>query len=251
MKQILWVLILILCFCLVGFAQNDQCQEIEVQAPSEIRKEVPFDVTASFKGIKQPINSSVNWKIIKGNEINVRIADEPVSVDTKGTKLGDEIVILAEINSEKCKSLAVKRVLITDIIDPIEIDRHGKIGLEAEKARLDNVVYYVQQFDKETGNPGNNKLSVFLYFVKNTPNSILRKRLERILKYLSKAREIKKEKIIFVLSESEIEESMYRYLPSALTEGTCSYNPCFTINGEDFDKLANLFQPNTTKNPKK
>ena len=212
---------------------------------------MPFNVTAILKDNKHPINSSVHWKIIKGNEIIEKINNELVSVDTKGTKLGDQIVILAEINTENCRSIAVKRVLIIDNIDPTDIDRYGKISQEAEKARLDNLYINFQRFDEEVKDFPKPRIFTYLYYEKNTPYRSIKSRLQNILNHLSKTRGMKKDRIVFIIREAGKEETQYQILPNTFLEGMCNYGGCLVVKGEDFEKFANLFQSTATKKTKK
>lgn len=240
MKRILGVAVLMFVSCYAAFAQTNSCREIEIQTPELVPGDFAISAKAVFKENKQAVTSPIRWKIIRGGAIAGQTAKGAIEISTKDVKEGSAVTIIAETDDE-CRSLAMAAVSIEiRCFLPYTIDEYGKLASPTEEfARLDNVAVYVRQFE-QTSELSDNRIFVFLEYNKSSSKNVVKSRIEKIQNYLLTAHKIKKEKLLFLISESEAERVKYQYLPISFAASI--YNQPLIIKGEDFDKLQNFFQ---------
>lgn len=238
-------MILIWIFCLADFAQADinSCQKIIINAPENVQPEGVFKVSASFEKETQPSISKFNWTIILGGNVS-KISDRGIiEINSKELKDSDSIIILAESLDGKCQDASMAKVFVVPAcILPLTIDQYSKPNWNDERARLDNVAYQMEQFKDMA-------LFVFFEFTSKMPAREKRSRLNKLLTYLTETRGLKKDKIVFLISESDLETVKFQPLPKDYD--VTVFNDYLSIGGEDFDKLNNLFQSTTIKRKNK
>lgn len=250
MKQTLFILVFILTFVFRASAQITEgtCGKLIIDAPLNVSPGETFTVSAKYEKNKNSDKSKFNWIIINQNKLTEKDNSETVEITSKGidSKLKETptIIIIVKSANKNCQdSKVIARVYVVDAcILPFTIDEYSNIKWNDERARLDNVILHMQNFEDLN-------LFIFLDFDKKIPPIRKRNRLKKILNYLSVTRNFKKDRIVFLISDSESESARFQPLPKDLLN--TFFSDYFSIKGEDFDKLEKLFQTNTKINNKK
>lgn len=240
-KQIIFSLILIYVFCFVAFSQTDKssCPKIKIKIPDNVRPEETFKVFASFESEKQPSTSKFNWTIIKGDEASKEYNAGIIEI-MPGNLDGEEIIVLAESINENCQNFAMaKTILVFPGDRPSPIEDYSSVRWIEEKARLDNVAFFMQ------GNK-DRELLAFLYFDKQSSQIERKDYLQKILNYLSETGNLDKQRITFFISESDKKRIYFQPASQDFTAAD-HCRDCLIFKAEDFNKLENLFSPKPSK----
>ncbi len=154
------------------------------------------------------------------------------------------IIVLAEALDKKCQDMAIAKVfVIPNVGSPLIIDEYSELNWNDEKARLDNVAIQMQNFKDM-------KLFAFFNFDNKISQAKRKNYLIKVLNHLSALRGLKKNRITFLISESDAKRVWFQPFPKDFNSAFC--DNCFVIKGEDFERIDNLFQskPVTKKRSK-
>lgn len=244
MKQIIFTAILILAFCFACFAQTggSPCPKINITAPESVMPEQIINASASFEKETQPSTSKFNWTIIIGNDVSKIFHKGIINLDSKGFKDFETIILLADSVDKNCQSTAMARVWVVPIRDPIDMDQYSDLSWNEERARLDAAVF-------EMSKQKDMVLFIYFYFDKNSPQIERKTHLINVLHHLSDVRRLEKDRIIFLISETDGQLVKLQMIPRKIYKDfiCCDY---ITINAAHFDKLEKLFNPKLTKGRK-
>lgn len=244
MKNIIFSVILIFVFCYTAFAQttDNSCPKIVINSPDKVWLGESFTVTAKYEKLSSELN--FDWTIIKGEKITKVRKTNSVVVNSDDLELSEPVTILIESTEAKCSDVAMARIpIIPRPFTPTVLTRYEKIDWNEERAHLDEVVSQTEQSK-------NTKLYAFFNFTGRTSSIEKRNHISKVLNYLTAVRKVKKDRIILLISESEMESIRFYLFPqdSSFTD----FFDCLSIKGEDFAKLNKLFQSRTlVKNRKK
>ena len=213
-QRTIFTTILLLAFCMAVFAQvnKESCPNTKIEAPEIVNKDVEeFHIAAK--------NDEKNVKINTGNVGN-----------------SYRINVLAKSSDKKYKKLKMAKAIVFPSSDsPYIIDEYSKLKWNDEKPRLLNVVFTMKEQFKDA------ELFAFFEFDEKTPNTKKKSRLIKVFNFLSATGKIEKNRITFLISETERERTYYQPVPEKVSN---SYfcDDCVIIRGEDLEKIVDIFE---------
>jgi hypothetical protein len=237
MRHIVLLTFFILMFCIVALSQN--CPNFKLKSPEVVTEGDFITLSAVFEKAAET-ETPLHWTVIKGKALTREVGDAVIVVDSTGVEDDENITVIAEIASEKCKQSSVAVTKVKKRLDcglTAKIDEYGKIEWDEEKARLDNV-------SVEINARKDSELFAYFEFSKNTTKKYIKSRLLNVANHFSSLG-IEKNRITLVVSTTEREMTYFEIKP--LNYSGYSIGD-FIIRAEDFDKLERFFQ---NKKPKK
>lgn len=247
MKRIISIIIFTLSSGLAVLSQTSEnpCPKIKINAPETVQAGNKFTVSASFESEKQPSESKFNWVVINEDKVSRINGQGIINVESKNLRDLITIIILAENLESKCQSPAIAKVFsIPNVGSPYIIDEFQKLSWNNEKARLDSAVSQMQEMTDM-------KLLAYLYFDKKDSQTQRKNYLVNFLTFVSGNKKLEKNRIIFLISESDEKTVRFQPVPINFFDYHIYCNDCLIIRGEDFDKLNNLFQSKSTSGKRK
>lgn len=236
MKQFLYTTALLLAFCFISFAQEDNaiCPEIKINAPESIFElRGKFRASASFENDKNPSESKFNWIVIKNNDLLRKYNEGSIEIETDVKREEYKITILAENLNSNCQNPATASVIVVpNIGSPYIIDTYSELSWNDERARLDNIVSTMQRYE-------DSELFAWISFDKKTFNSKAKPKLLKILNHLS-MRGLKNNRVTFMISEADLNTFRFQPVPQELVT-SYYFDEYIIIRGEDLEKLSVLF----------
>ena len=189
MKQLIFISILILTFCLSVFTQQNQvCPKIELNAPTDIVKineKLEFSVLVSDA---EKLKLQYSWTISVTKEFNGQ-GTSTISFDTTGLE-NQSITATVEISGlpKDCKNSfsGIGNVQPSQNIDPSPIDTYQKVSWGTERNKLDNLMLGLNADPRSKG-----FIEILMSDEKNAKTHI-----GRILGYL-KVRGMSRERILY------------------------------------------------------
>lgn len=145
-------------------------------------------------------NASYQWKVKSGEIIKGQDTNK-IEVRAFAPRTAFSVKVKAKEGKTFCASSISVEVVGCGL--PMEIDRFGKLSLDAEKARLDNVGYTFAKAEP------NNQILIVAQFDKNVGEKNLVSRLARAKDFLIKQHQIDSGKILLFLSESDYADLDY------------------------------------------
>jgi len=237
MKHIIFIALAIFTFCfsIFGQANSTSCQKIIIDAPEQIGPEEKFKVSAALETGTSSSTDKFNWTIIKNEQLTKVVRTNFIELESGDIKDLSPIIVLADSFDAGCQNTAMVKIFITPRCGlPMTIDEYGKFPWADERARLDNVSIQMQHIDE------NQKLFIFYNFTKKTQAQV-KNHLVKVLNFLTERGKLKKNRIVFLLSEEDYEKTKFQILPPNFESIAC--DDCILIRGENVEKLMNIFNP--------
>ena len=246
MKRVIFTVILILAFCFAVLAQANEnlCQKIKINAPESIQAGATFSVSASFENENQPSTSKFDWTIINENEV-IKISESGIiKVNSKNLRDVVEIIILTDNLDKKCQIPALTKVLsVPNFGSPYILTEYSELSWNEERGILDAAVF-------EMNEKKDMKLLAYIYFNKKDSQAQRKNYLIKFLNHISEVRNLEKNRVTLLISESDSKRVRLQPVPKQFSDYYCDDN-CLVIKAEDFDRLKNLFQSNSTNKKRK
>ncbi len=118
---------------------------------------------------------------------------------------------------------------------PFIIDEYSELKWNDERARLDNVIATMHDIK-------DSELFAFISFNKRTSQSKRKTYLKKMLNHLTVTRSFEKNRLTFMISQSDEKRVYFQPVPKYVTSIYDSCEDCLVIKAEDFDKLTELFR---------
>lgn len=212
MKKLLCAAILILSFCAVSFAQNNQstaCPEIDVTGPSGIPQPgetVTFTANISGTVLK---NITYIWTISTG-EIS-----EGQGTPTITVKPDTSFTVTVEIKGlpESCPN-ASSETVFGDLPPQAEkIDEFSLSEIRIDKARIDNLIAELQ-------NDPTAQAYIIERFSRNISQRIIDRKIQKIGDYLVKFRKQDKDRFTIIITSADENSTQFWIVPAGATPPT-------------------------------
>lgn len=250
MKQNMLIAILILCFCLSSFVQD--CQNFKISAPESVSESEMVTLSANLDDSSE-VTFPIKWTVIIGEKLIREISSSPISFEVSEPKDDYKIIVLAESSVPNCKDVLLQKISILIVPHcglPFTIDDYSNINWADEKIRLENVSLQFKEISNSDKSK-QTKLYVYLNSKKDSSSKSIKNRLQKILKHLTSLN-IEQNQIIFVISEANHNNTYFQPLPASFENNICSiYDKCFSLRGEDIEKLEWMFGTKLTNKNKK
>lgn len=218
MKQIIFTVILIFTFCFAAFAQKDRnsCSQIKIKAPEIVyEKDETFKVSASFENQDDSLISKFNWIVIKDDEVIVKNSESVIEVSTKNADRAFRITILVRAVREQCQNPAMAKVIvIPNIGSPLILDDYENLNWKDERQRLDAIAIEMQERN-------DSELLIYLDFNKGSSKTERKNYLTKVLNQLTAVRGLEKNRIMFLISESETKRTKFQPVPTEILDSIC------------------------------
>lgn len=238
MKQIICTTFLFLIFCFLVFAQTDEnsCPQIKIKAPEAVyENDEIFKVSASFENQDDQLDSKFNWIIVKDDEAIIKNDERIIEVSTKNARRTFLISILAQPIDGRCQNPAmVKVIVIPRIGSPLILDIYEELEWKDERQRLGAIAIEMKERK-------DSELLVYLDFDKSSSPTKRKNYLTKVLNQLSAVRGLEKNRITFLISESERKRTKFQPVPTEVLDRYAICDDCLVIKAEDFEKLEKLF----------
>ncbi len=238
MKQIIFILIVILSFIFIVSAQTNEnnCQKIIIKAPDYVYTETTFQVFATFETDTDSNSTEFDWTIVNEDEVTKIKQKKFVEITSKDIEYGEtgNIIVLVEISNKNCNDVAIAKIpFFQPVGSPHIIDIYGELKWNDEKIRLDNAVI-------ETDRHKDAELLIFIGYDDKLEKNGVKNYLSKILEHLT-SRGLRKNQVSFLTEYSKNKQTKLQLLPKEL-DAADFYKEYLIIKGEDLEKLAKMFK---------
>jgi hypothetical protein len=225
MKQVIFTTILVFCFGLSVFAQNEfsSCPKIEVTGGGVVPTGGPMFFTAKLNEAAKNLNLEYDWTVSIG-KISDGQNSSSIKIETTGlSNLNITATVKIKGLSENCANIASE----TGSVAPLPIgepyDRYGKISISDELGRFDGFIFSLRE------NP-NSKGFLVMNVAKNETFEQTKRRILKLLR-ITNLRKFPKERLIFALRKSTYIQTTAWIVPESAEFPEC--DGCLIINGKD------------------
>lgn len=207
MRNLLYISIFILSFCLIAFGQNPPCPAVSIISSDKIFRPGEAIIFKAKVSDYEQKNLKYDWAISNGTLIEGQ-GTETIKVDTTGI---NDTVIEARVEikglPKNCQNAASEQSIVSGGEHPIPADVYeGNLPLRDEKLRLGAIA--VELKEKK------DQIALFIISFADKANySAIKSRASRITNYLTKTKGIKNDRFKIVYSKDRNNSTTIYILP--------------------------------------
>jgi hypothetical protein len=212
--------------CVLSFGQNENltCPKIKINAPEGmINIDVPISFSVEQNSELQKYKAKYKWEIIGGKLLE---SQDTSRINTVSNIPGETVKVKVTIQGlpKNCLYTETEFVNILPQGDEIELVEYGKISLQEEFARLDNIMAILMETPKS-------QAFIILYRKGKQDVVQIKKHIQKLISHM-KFRKFPKERITFALNKTDFHSTVVYIVRDGTKTPDCE--SCKIIKSSDF-----------------